>query len=207
MKKNLISVAILIGLLILLGLVNMFNPDARTPQATPSPVPTETPLANDLVLHSWKWKQTENGEGHIILPATSSKPFILNFGTDGRFSLATDCNSHAGSYVVDGDSIRFGAMISTKMFCEGSYESGFVNLLASSTTYHLGDDGMLSIVVGQGVAQIVFNKMTITSFEECAAAGNPIMESYPEQCRAPDGTLFVRNIGTTTLPTTVPLPY
>lgn len=30
----------------------------------------------------------------------------------------------------------------------------------------------------------------ITSFEECVAAGNPIMETYPEQCRA-DGQTFV----------------
>ncbi len=35
----------------------------------------------------------------------------------------------------------------------------------------------------------------ITSFEECAAAGNPIMESYPEQCRTKDGQHFTRNIG------------
>ncbi len=34
----------------------------------------------------------------------------------------------------------------------------------------------------------------ITSFEECTAAGNPIMESYPEQCRTEDGRTFVRDI-------------
>jgi hypothetical protein len=34
----------------------------------------------------------------------------------------------------------------------------------------------------------------ITSFEECAAAGFPIMESYPEQCRTPDGKHFVREV-------------
>ena len=34
----------------------------------------------------------------------------------------------------------------------------------------------------------------INSFEECAVAGYPIMESYPEQCRTPDGRLFVREI-------------
>jgi len=33
----------------------------------------------------------------------------------------------------------------------------------------------------------------ITSFEECVAAGNPVMESYPRQCRA-DGQLFVEDI-------------
>lgn len=34
----------------------------------------------------------------------------------------------------------------------------------------------------------------INSFEECAAAGYPIMETYPDQCRAPDGRVFVREL-------------
>jgi hypothetical protein len=36
---------------------------------------------------------------------------------------------------------------------------------------------------------------TITSFEECAEAGNPVMESYPRQCRTDDGDLFVEDVG------------
>ncbi|MBD3164132.1 hypothetical protein GF323_02955 [Candidatus Woesearchaeota archaeon] len=34
----------------------------------------------------------------------------------------------------------------------------------------------------------------ITSFEECVAAGNPVLESYPRQCRA-DGKMFIEEIG------------
>jgi hypothetical protein len=34
----------------------------------------------------------------------------------------------------------------------------------------------------------------INSFEECIAAGYPIMESYPEQCKIPDGTLFTKQM-------------
>ncbi len=34
----------------------------------------------------------------------------------------------------------------------------------------------------------------ITSFEECAEAGYAVMESYPRQCRTPDGQLFVEEI-------------
>ena len=33
--------------------------------------------------------------------------------------------------------------------------------------------------------------LSITNFDECVAAGNPVMESYPEQCRTPDGRTFV----------------
>jgi hypothetical protein len=34
------------------------------------------------------------------------------------------------------------------------------------------------------------SQKTITNFDECVAAGNPVMESYPEQCAA-DGQTFV----------------
>ena len=34
----------------------------------------------------------------------------------------------------------------------------------------------------------------INSFEDCVRAGNPVMESYPRQCRAEDGRLFVEEI-------------
>ena len=35
---------------------------------------------------------------------------------------------------------------------------------------------------------------TINSFDECARAGYPIMESYPRQCRTPEGKLFVEEV-------------
>jgi hypothetical protein len=35
----------------------------------------------------------------------------------------------------------------------------------------------------------------INSFASCAAAGHPIMESYPEKCSTPDGVTFVKPIG------------
>lgn len=35
----------------------------------------------------------------------------------------------------------------------------------------------------------------IDNFEECLAAGNPVMESYPRQCRTSDRKHFVEEIG------------
>lgn len=37
--------------------------------------------------------------------------------------------------------------------------------------------------------------LTATNFDECAAAGNAVMESYPRQCRIPDGQTFIEDIG------------
>lgn len=36
---------------------------------------------------------------------------------------------------------------------------------------------------------------TITSYEECIQAGNPVLESYPPQCKTKDGKTFTENIG------------
>lgn len=45
--------------------------------------------------------------------------------------------------------------------------------------------------------EVIDNNPTIVvgSFDECARAGYTIMESYPRQCRTPDGKTFVENIG------------
>lgn len=55
--------------------------------------------------------------------------------------------------------------------------------------------GLIAIIIllaAVGSAVIFYKtkspKPTITNFEECAAAGNPIMESYPRQCRANNQT-------------------
>lgn len=36
---------------------------------------------------------------------------------------------------------------------------------------------------------------SISSFEECVAAGHPVMESWPPQCRVPGGATFTQDIG------------
>lgn len=35
----------------------------------------------------------------------------------------------------------------------------------------------------------------VSSFDECIAAGNPVMESYPRQCRMKEGKTFREDIG------------
>lgn len=45
----------------------------------------------------------------------------------------------------------------------------------------------------------------ITNFEECVGAGYPVMESYPRQCKVPNGPTFVENIpGLNTNPAIIP---
>ena len=37
---------------------------------------------------------------------------------------------------------------------------------------------------------------TVASFEDCVAAGYPVMESYPRRCATPDGQSFVEDVDT-----------
>ncbi len=60
--------------------------------------------------------------------------------------------------------------------------------------FSIGQVLLVVLVLGLigGVGYYVYqrqNKPNITTFEECKDAGNPIMESYPEQCSA-DGKTF-----------------
>ncbi|NQV09203.1 hypothetical protein HQ529_05105 [Candidatus Woesearchaeota archaeon] len=45
---------------------------------------------------------------------------------------------------------------------------------------------ILALVFLAGCTQV-----EITNYDECVAAGNPIMESYPEQCMTKDKVTFV----------------
>ena len=56
---------------------------------------------------------------------------------------------------------------------------------------------VLIIVALMGLFWVKSKKpdLKIDSFEKCAAAGNPVLESYPPQCKTRDGRNFTQNIG------------
>jgi len=87
-----------------------------------------------------------------------------------------------------------------------SHEKLFQNEFGRLRDVATGPDGFLYILTsnqdGRGTPQtnddrilrIVPMNNLINSFEDCVAAGNPIMESYPRQCRTEDGKHFVEEI-------------
>ena len=60
--------------------------------------------------------------------------------------------------------------------------------------------GALLVIVGILVGMDTYLKTDVTnainSFEDCAEAGYPIRESYPEQCATPDGRTFTNDTNT-----------
>src|SRR3989344_3351533 len=62
--------------------------------------------------------------------------------------------------------------------------------------------GVGIVIIGAGAVYFVLQQkegetpvVSVASFEECASAGYPIMESYPRQCKTLDGKTFVEDIG------------
>ncbi|MDD5569196.1 MAG: Gmad2 immunoglobulin-like domain-containing protein [Candidatus Pacebacteria bacterium] len=59
---------------------------------------------------------------------------------------------------------------------------------------------LLVIAIALGIFAIIINKekeqlATVPDFEQCAALGYPVLETYPRQCKTPDGQTFVEDIG------------
>lgn len=61
----------------------------------------------DQTLASYQWS-TDTG---------APKPLVLNFGSEGRLSISTSCNTMGGSWKVAGNQIVTGSMMSTQMAC------------------------------------------------------------------------------------------
>ena len=63
--------------------------------------------------------------------------------------------------------------------------------------------GLIQIIVGTAVLLVTIllyaygpnGKAPISNFNECVAAGYPVMESYPRQCRTKEGETFREDIG------------
>lgn len=47
---------------------------------------------------------------------------------------------------------------------------------------------------------LMSKEVTVNSFEECVAAGNPVRESYPEVCATKDGQSFPNQTQVNTVP-------
>lgn len=66
------------------------------------------------------------------------------------------------------------------------------------TTRNIKVFAMLAVLLVIGVIVWQYQNSSkvqnISNFDECAKAGYPIMESYPEQCRTPDGRTFTRQV-------------
>ena len=98
------------------------------------------------------------GSSWLLVAYGGSAPIGMTMPTlafqDGQVSGNASCNSFGGSYEVKGDSISFGAMFMTEMFCmepEGvmDQESLYLQLLGSAERFEVSD-GQLVLFTATG---------------------------------------------------------
>ena len=107
-----------------------------------------------------EWKLISHRSGPNQIPAVVDVGASIEFDPEGRMSGNVGCNSFGGDYTVDGNTIKFGAIMSTEMFCEGpvgGQESAVLSVLQESTTFVI-DGNMMTITSSNGDASIVLER-------------------------------------------------
>jgi len=100
-------------------------------------------IASQKSLQGTYWKLSKLLGNEIAVQDTSSgKQAFIIFSKDGRAAGSGGCNSFAGTYSTsDSSIIRFGPLISTKMFCEAvKYENLFLDILSKTDNFLIEND-------------------------------------------------------------------
>lgn len=108
----------------------VLDEEVKAAEDSPTPLPTTA-----LVDTSWQWVHTEDSAGIVTFVPKSAQMFVVSFDEAGRMSSQTDCNSLGGTYEINGDSLTFGPLMSTLMYCEGSDEAVYGAQLAKVVSY------------------------------------------------------------------------
>src|SRR5687768_3450473 len=83
------------------------------------------------------WKLVSYGSPTNPTLAAPDVDTSIVFGADGKVSGNVGCNGFGGDYTVDGNTITFGPIVSTLMFCEGpvgDQETTTLNVFVESAT-------------------------------------------------------------------------
>lgn len=80
----------------------------------------------------------------------NSKQYISFIASEKKISGKTDCNGYMGGYTIDKNTINFGHVTATKMYCEEHVmeaEHLFFRALKNTTSF-LIDNNMLTLISG-----------------------------------------------------------
>lgn len=136
-------------------------PAETMPEVDPGVISNSEP-ANPVLLPntSWRWNYTEAADESLLTLPKKPEAFVLSFDDAGRASSQTDCNSLGGTYTLSGDKLSFGAMMSTKMFCEDSDEIVYGEQLSLVESVDLTLPTSMRLVLKGGAGVMVFTQIT-----------------------------------------------
>ena len=114
-----------------------------------------TPGGSASVVTSREW--TLVALGNSAVPA-AGRPVTLRFDAgENRASGLAPCNQYSGPYTMTRDSLRFGAIISTKMACTDDsrnlLEQKYLGGLSAVTTYQQADSTLTLLSTAGEIAR------------------------------------------------------
>ncbi len=115
------------------------------------------PSVMTLTMKDWVWQYATRRDGEKFVPRNTAA-FVLTFAkeSEGVFSSTTDCNQMGGSYTKSGNTLMFGQMMSTLMFCENSQESDYAAFLSDTAEYQFTSKGELILILKDGLGTMTF---------------------------------------------------
>ena len=108
------------------------------------------------------WRLTAYGPIDSTTPAVPDVDSILIFGEDGTLAGSTGCNELGGDYVIEGDQITFGQIVSTLILCpdlQMAQEEAMFQVLRETASFNIEGDTLT-----------ITNNDTVLVFEAIASA-------------------------------------
>ena len=106
------------------------------------------------------WRLDSYGTPGNTTPAAPDVDTSITFTEDGKIEGNVGCNGFGGDYTVEGNTITFGPIVSTLMFCEGpvgDQETTTLNVLVETVSYNIEGD-IFTITSSDGSAVIVLSR-------------------------------------------------
>jgi heat shock protein HslJ len=121
---------------------------------------TKAPASSDALPGSaWIVVGYNNGK-QAVVSTLAGTDLTANFGTDGRLSGNSGCNTYSASYQTDGNKITIGPAATTRMACEPAVmeqEQQYLAALATAATYRI-DGSKLELRTADGALAANFAK-------------------------------------------------
>ncbi len=104
------------------------------------------PSVMTLSMKKWVWQgSVEDG---VAFTPKRADAFMLTFDAE-KVSATTDCNTMGGTYTATGAELTLGPLSATKMYCEGSEEQVFAEMLSRVRAYTFTGKGELILSFGE----------------------------------------------------------
>jgi heat shock protein HslJ len=102
-----------------------------------------TVAPSDIIGNSWRLVSMWEPGGAAIVVDDPSR-YTLEFSTEGRLLVRSDCNSCGGSYSLTDSSLEVGPLVCTRAFCgEASLDGRYTIALERARSVAADDDAMM----------------------------------------------------------------